>query len=343
MRQAFFLAALLGLAALTSANRCGRFPAKGVNKAAAFCIFRGGRCGHWLAVKSAVCTAGKRADRQGWKCRGDACGFCACYPKAWACKSRFMRDVCNYKSGLPRGPGVWNWAEARRLYPKKKKPMSPKKPKRPPPRRSPPRRPRGWRPPKSRTGSCVRRGIHGRVSIPAGYTNAVRWPWARARSGRCLVWKPNKAAHTVDSAGKGVICYEFTVDKASTYYFTMTSHAPHPVDFNDVWVKFMNGGFRRRKPGTDKFMGGFQWGWLKAYQNKGGMKRANEIFTVDFNGHQFETPKLVPRKVYKVCLAGRSSKFEICKLHFASCNGWSCNRGPRLNRMVNHGPFSPCY
>jgi len=222
-----------------------------------------------------------------------------------------------------------------RRKPASRKPRKPKRrtlysPRKPRSRaRSKPRR----RPTRKR--SCLWRGKKGVVTIPASSTKVYQ-PWVKRRD-RCLVWRPSRYTSTIDRAGSGKLCYRFKVDKVSRYHFTLGTRAPHWTEHNDVWVKFPWNGFRLWKNSRTKW--NYNKGWIKGYQNSGGNKYSTELYTVDFDGHQFETPILYPSRSYSICLSGRSSRYVICKIHFVACR----RRGCASAMSLRWKPNSACY
>ncbi len=299
-------------------GHCPRLLGRGASHGAARCAYLGKKCGARDA--GLVCYKYTSAYRQSWLCRAHACAFCKCHPNYWPCKKQLFFKACRFSNGEPRDRDYWGKPDP----PIKSKPSTNIRSKRRPKRKYP--------------GGCAWRARYGHVVIPTIYAKHS-YPWIRRR--KCLVWRPEKDSHDIDKPGKGVICYRFMVDKKSPYYFTASTRAPHTTEHNDVWVRKPYKGFRLFKVGSNKYKGWYHREWLKAYQNSGGKKYSNELKTVDFDGHQFETSVLYPGYRYSICISGRSSKFAVCKLHLVACARGACSSN-RIQKILSDTRSSRC-
>lgn len=359
---------LLLLLAVSVEAHCPTLPGRGASVGAARCVYLGRSCDRLNAGH--VCFTQTSAYRQSWLCRHHACAFCKCHPGHWPCRKPMFLKACLFTTGTPLDAVFWGTPapvppkvyNPGRRAPKKYKARYKTKPKmksvyKPKPKstsiprkrprtvvKKPKYAPKPRRIPRARRSSrgCVFRGRYGHVVIPAP-SGRYRYPWVR--HGMCLVWKPNKSGASIDRPGSGEICYRFRVDKSSTYYLTADTRAPHVTEHNDLWILF-NRGLRLYKVESNRYWkwGKYYFNWLKGYQNLGGMKYANMLRTIDFNGHQFETSYLRRGETYKVCISGRSSKYYVCNLHLVACKGkWCRNSSKAIQAILKRTTSSPCY
>lgn len=186
----------------------------------------------------------------------------------------------------------------------------------------------GPHPPSSGKNCATYAGLNGRVVIPArGMGSGGKW--RRTHQGKAITWKPYGGAGIDKPDDGNSFCVQFVPDTSAMYYFTVLSSAPHPTEHNDAWFRFPSGkGFYRYRPQSKSVMPP-STNWLKGYQNDGGNSVANYILNEDFDGHQLMTPFLVRGNKYKVCVAGRSSKFAIYKMALVACPPETADEWPK--------------
>lgn len=307
--------------------RCQKLAGNGRNYAAAQCIAWGPGCTVTMAMRSRWCKPHKYPNTQSAYCNTVACAYCKCNRTSKVCWSWRVRTLCKgkvsqnaRKEQLPSkssGQGstgkstqnvIGGAVQTNVQYPR---------------------------------GPCVRKGNHGRVSIPVAAGVRLPAPWVR--NGGCIVWRPQRRTRTIDRKGSGSLCYKFQVARKSTYYFTAITRAPHGTEHNDMWVRLMNVGLRPYRPETNKYRGAHKAYWFKAYQNNGRNAYSNMLLTIDHYAHQFETAVLTPGVRYKVCIAGRSSKFTVCALKFVACKRKRCAYWRHdIRAAVNDRTHSQC-
>ena len=304
---------IISVAVIGARSHCPNLRGKGASKGAARCAYLGTKCGPREAGH--VCYRYTSAYRQSWLCRAHACAFCKCHPTYWPCQTRLFLRACLFTTGAPKDRDYWGKPKRSRTRPKRKS--------------------------SGRNGKgCSWRTRNGHVVIPAIYAK-YSYPWVRRN--KCLVWRPKKNSHSIDKPGSGALCYPFKVDKKSPYLFTANTRAPHTTEHNDMWIKMPYRGFRLFKVGSNRYRGWYYKGWLKAYQNSGGRKFSNELRTIDFNGHQFETAMLYPGAPYTICISGRSSKYTVCNLHLIACARGTCgSNSRRIQKILSNTRSSDC-
>lgn len=77
--------------------------------------------------------------------------------------------------------------------------------------------------------------------------------------------------------------------------------------------------------------------WLKAYQNNGVKGLIDQLKTKDFDGHRFIIPKVKKGQMFRVCISGRSYRYEVFKLFVFKCYGNTCHGVP-LHGLQNRNP-----
>jgi hypothetical protein len=125
-------------------------------------------------------------------------------------------------------------------------------------------------------------------------------------------WKKGNTDLKIDPPGLGVLTYRVQINKPGLYHLQIRSAAPHPTDYNDVWVRLPDNGAFRQKEATGHTdpLGS---GWFKMYQNKGGNRWTWDTHTKDHDHHEIFTE--FPRAgVYRVELSGRSTQHKIDRL-----------------------------
>lgn len=132
------------------------------------------------------------------------------------------------------------------------------------------------------------------------------------------------------------MCFKVKAPSSGKYYLTAVSYAPHPTEHNDVWVEtskgfelWQNGKYRRYEPPGK---------WTKAYQNNG-KKGLSEMWkTIDFDGHRFIVPNVKAWQTFKVCIAGRSKKYEIFQILLIKCSGKKYCQGGIMKDLFHFKP-----
>lgn len=163
--------------------------------------------------------------------------------------------------------------------------------------------------------------------------------WAVANRGSrwALVFKPNKRSHSVDAPGQGIKHYKFRAAVAGTYRLALRMAAPHPTEHNDVWVKLGHGARKMKGRSVVGLSGGF----VKVYENDGGMKWMVGGKTKDFDGHDLLTRHLYAGEVFDVTLSGRSSLLALADILLWACDPYrgQCNDGsPGYKHVSGMGP-----
>ncbi|GAB0489651.1 hypothetical protein MMPV_000876 [Pyropia vietnamensis] len=193
-------------------------------------------------------------------------------------------------------------------------------------------------PPPPATGSAcsVYAGAAGVVRMPAAATGAGGgWEVQTIAGLEALIFRPNKEATTVDPPGAaGVRTFSFKADEAGPYRVVMRMNAPHPTDYNDVWMK-LGAGARKFKNGV---LSSLTAGYFKVYQNQGKREWMVGGKHVDFNGHDLYTRSLAVGETFTVSLSGRSSQIAIADVLLLGCDPTlgPCGSGsPYWNRAIN--------
>ena len=133
------------------------------------------------------------------------------------------------------------------------------------------------------------------------------------------------------------------------YYLSAVTVARYGTGHNDMWLRFPSGVYRYRpQRGSIRVPSGE---WLKAYQNRGEGVKADYLLNVNFDGHQFVTTPLRAGRTYALCVAGRSTLFELFKLTMVACESGmdaedsigKCSRfSGDIRRKMSSLPPSPC-
>lgn len=122
-------------------------------------------------------------------------------------------------------------------------------------------------PPATGSACAVYAGALGVVRMPAAATGGGDgWEVQTVAGRNALIFRPDKEATSIDAPGAaGVRTFSFAPDEAGSYRVVLRMNAPHPTDYNDVWMKL--------GAGAKKFQGStvssLTAGYFKVYQNKG--------------------------------------------------------------------------
>lgn len=121
------------------------------------------------------------------------------------------------------------------------------------------------------------------------------------------------------------MCFSVYPRRSGTYFLTSLSYAPHNTEHNDAWVSSSHGFELWRRSVRHSIVSPGKW--RKAYQNFGKKGIAMFMKTIDHNGHRFLVPNVKKGEVFKVCLAGRSFRYEMFRLVLIKCRGAFCTGG----------------
>lgn len=182
-------------------------------------------------------------------------------------------------------------------------------------------------PPATGSACAVYAGALGVVRMPAAATGGGDgWEVQTVAGRNALIFRPDKEATSIDAPGAaGVRTFSFAPDEAGSYRVVLRMNAPHPTDYNDVWMKL--------GAGAKKFQGStvssLTAGYFKVYQNKGQREWMVGGKNVDFNGHDLLTRPLSAGEKFTVTLSGRSSKIAIADVLLLLCDptSGSCGGG----------------
>lgn len=170
-----------------------------------------------------------------------------------------------------------------------------------------------------------------RVSPPSGWTCIQRGPY------KGWIYERNKNLGIDGPGAKGKKCFTVNPKKDGDYFFTAMSYSPHGSEHNDVWVNSPDLGFDLWKFGTFwKTEGPNKW--LKAYQNNGNRGIIDQLKTRDFDGHRFIIPGAKKDMPFRICLSGRSYKYEMFRLYIVKCYGIICEGVPLKNLIEKRLP-----
>lgn len=281
---------------------------------AAVCMARSSKCLYRTARRTNWQCGGFRSARtQPPGCRTLACSWCTSHRNQYPCNVSPLRNICRHRS-TP-------------YYPPR-----PRNPPKPSPY-SPPRRPTRPRHPRS---GCTWYGSDSVVIDLSQVTPAEGWSKVSRSGFNGLIYEKNKV-HGIDRPGaRGKMCFNVHTKASGNYFFAALSYAPHNTEHNDMWVNSPDLGFQlwqRRK--LWRYAGPEEW--LKAYQNNGNKGMSVSLKTKDFDGHRFIVPNVQAGKTFRVCISGRSYKYEVYRLYLIKCTGLYCTGLP----MMDLGRYSP--
>lgn len=80
--------------------------------------------------------------------------------------------------------------------------------------------------------------------------------------------------------------------------------------------------------------------YRKGYQNQGPNGIANFLVNIDHDPHTMVVPDVTKGETFKVCVHGRSSKFEVFRVVLVKCEGYRCIGG-RYHDIAER-ETSPC-
>lgn len=168
------------------------------------------------------------------------------------------------------------------------------------------------------SGGCggVWQGSGNKVVI--GTAGSAQGNWRNTGNG--IIYKPwDWNPYGIDGQGSSTLTYKFTVAQSGKYLITMQTRSAHQTEYNDLWIQM---------PGASLYLakgygGWYQGGWLKGYQNRGGL--AKELWSKDHDPHAITTGWLNAGQVYSVQVSGRSSQFQLERIMIIQCGGSPCS------------------
>lgn len=120
------------------------------------------------------------------------------------------------------------------------------------------------------------------------------------------------------------ITYRFTAPASGRYRWAMKAAAPHPTDWNDVFVRWV--GTAGSVWGRQKRVAGGAWSglpsgeWQKIYTNVGKGEWAWGGFTKDHDPHMLITGELAAGTVYEFQMTGRSHQVRVAAFGLMRCD-----------------------
>lgn len=185
------------------------------------------------------------------------------------------------------------------------------------------------------------------VVVDLGRVPLVR-DWSRTKRGNYtgIVYKEG-GDHHIDGKKQSIeTCFPIQVAVSGRYFFTALSYAPHGSEFNDCFARSPKLGFSLWKAGKQWFPTAYSsTDKMKAYQNNGARGMIVSLKHKDHDGHRFLINGVEKGKAFKVCISGRSKRFEMFKLIFIKCFGDHCTGKPFWevgNLPIEHLPYSKC-
>lgn len=184
--------------------------------------------------------------------------------------------------------------------------------------------PNPYQPPKA---GCTWYGSSSVVIDLSQVTPASGWTRTSRSGYNGLVYEKNKV-HGIDPPGqRGRMCFKVHVKVSGNYFFAALSYAPHNTEHNDMWVNSPDKGFALWQYNKFwRFATGSEW--LKAYQNNGVKGMSVSLKTKDFDGHRFIVPNVRAGQTFRICISGRSYKYEVYRLYLVRCYGIFCKGFP---------------
>lgn len=150
--------------------------------------------------------------------------------------------------------------------------------------------------------------------------------WRETDNG--VIFRPGDFAITISVDKKAQkMSYFFTPPVTSRYAVVMDMTTAGGKDYNDIWMRFPEGGFALTRGGVR--LEGVGEGWIKGYHNANG--RAAIISSVDHNAHSVSTREILEAgHEYEIAISGRSSMVEMHRIVLFPCAGDdSCQRGAK--------------
>lgn len=154
-----------------------------------------------------------------------------------------------------------------------------------------------------------------------------------------MEWRRGDPRTSVDAKGVGLKCFKVRPADSGHFVVTGVTAAAHGTEHNDLWlwssapVYYVRGGKRR---------GPVEQTYFKAYQNEGPGNVATMLYAVNHQPHFLVTGLLEGGRTYRLCMAGRSSRFVVYALALVRCDGLDeCRPGNvRFGSRVDEGIVS---
>lgn len=168
------------------------------------------------------------------------------------------------------------------------------------------------------------------VRLPAAAVTDRDWrglgldSWWRIRSPDVgydvLQYTPLNYAKSIVEPG-AAITYRFTAPASGRYRWAMKAAAPHPRDWNDVFVRWVGSagstwGRQKRGSGWSSLTSGE---WQKVYTNVGKNEWAWGGYTKDHDSHMLITSELTAGTVYEFQMTGRSHQIRVAAFGLMRC------------------------
>lgn len=273
----------------------------------AACCARGPECHKKHASLSKDCVMDKWMNEQSTACQNNACLYCNRNKQYTLCKTfPILKNCFNQGPPYPKPHPLWTIGS-----------KNPKLPSPPSPKPTPK--------PQSTVAekNCTFYPRNGITNI-AATDFPVSGRWSRSDHGS-VIWKKNGGSGIDRPTASGSFCVHFSPDKSGLHYFTVVSISGQFTEHNDGWFRFSENTVFYR-PQNKSVKRKRAWLWMKGFQNIGKGKRAHYLLTFDNNGHQIFLNALVKDKKYTICVAGRSSKFQLFNVVVLYCKDFgSCS------------------
>lgn len=142
--------------------------------------------------------------------------------------------------------------------------------------------------------------------------------------------------HITPPGKRGVLCFSIRANVPGSFFVAALSYAPHPTEHNDVWVR-SSLGFKLRK--FEKAARSVRPNhWIKAYQNNGKKGMSHLFRSVDHDGHSIMVPNVAARKRFQICVAGRSTLYEMYRIMLVKCTSMFCHGAVMQASHLNQAP-----
>lgn len=337
---------------------------------AAACCARGPECYEKHARLSLECKQNIWMDQQSKACQKLACDFCSQHEKRLMCQTYPILWNC-FEQGPPHSPPPLEWKVKTPSPSPEVSPSSTSSPSSSPPSTptatpsstssakpssspSPSTSSISASPPASSPSSsvahpaerdCIFYSNHGFINI-AARSFPLNGLWTRTIGGESVIWRRNGGAATYKPSAKQAFCVRYKSDYDGLHYFTAVTSAPHGTEHNDAWFRFSIKTILYRPKDKSLKNKGVNT-WMKGYQNQGNSSRADYILTIDKEGHQIFLNDVRKDKVYKICVSGRSTQFQIYNLAIFRCRSLDdCNRArepirEKMRHLPNYARCAP--
>lgn len=135
-----------------------------------------------------------------------------------------------------------------------------------------------------------------------------------------LQFTPLNYAKSTNQPG-AAITYRFTAPASGRYRWAMKAAAPHPTDWNDVFVRWVgtagsSWGRQKRGGSWSSLPSGV---WQKIYTNVGKGEWAWGGYNKDHDAHMLITSDLTAGTVYEFQMTGRSHQIQVAAFALMRC------------------------